>query len=156
MVEEFLYAEAELLDRWDLHAWLALFSDDGRYLVAPLGLDDARTADPDNVLFLVADDHARVSHRVARLLKKGAHAEYPHSRTRHSVSNVMIEASDEDGVRAAANFSTYRSRNRETVTYVGRTYYDLARRDGGLAIREKRVCLDMEFLASPGSLAIIL
>jgi p-cumate 2,3-dioxygenase beta subunit len=93
---------------------------------------------------------------VTRLLKKGAHAEYPHSRTRHTVSNVVIESDDENAIHAAANFITYRARNREVVSYMGRTYFTLARQGDELKIREKRVCLDLEILAPQGSLAIIL
>lgn len=155
-VEDFLYREAELLDQWKLEEWAQLFTDDGRYLVAPLGLENPRDADPENILFLVADDRTRIGQRVTRLLKKGAHAEYPHSRTRHMVSNVLIESSDADSIHAAANFITYRARNREVVSYMGRTYFTLARQNGGLKIREKRACLDLEILAPQGSLAIIL
>jgi p-cumate 2,3-dioxygenase subunit beta len=155
-VEDFLYREAELLDQWKLQEWARLFTDDGRYLVAPLGLDDPKTADPERVLFLVADDRTRIDQRVTRLLKKGAHAEYPHSRTRHTVSNVIIESSDAGAIHAAANFITYRAHNREVVSYMGRTYFTLALLNGGLKIREKRACLDLEILAPQGSLAIIL
>ena len=155
-VEDFLYREAELLDRWRLNEWVELFTPDGYYLVAPLGLDDPRNADPQSMLFLVADDRTRIGQRATRLLKKGAHAEYPHSRTRHTVSNVMIEDHDGDTVRAAANFITWRARNREVTSYMGRTYYTLASAADDFHIREKRVCLDLELLAPQGSLAIIL
>ena len=155
-VEDFLYREAELLDQWKLQEWTELFTSDGRYLVAPLGLDDPKSANPENILFLVADDRTRIGQRVVRLLKKGAHAEYPHSRTRHTVSNVLIENSDSMTIYAAANFITYRARNREVVSYMGRTYFTLARQADGLKIREKRVCLDLEILAPQGSLAILL
>jgi p-cumate 2,3-dioxygenase beta subunit len=155
-VEDFLYREAELLDRWRLNDWAELFTPDGNYLVAPLGLEDPRDADPQSMLFLVADDRTRIGQRTARLLKKGAHAEYPHSRTRHTVSNVVIEERDGDAVRVAANFITYRARNREVTSYMGRTYYALSATPNGIRIREKRVCLDLEILAPQGSLAIIL
>jgi p-cumate 2,3-dioxygenase subunit beta len=155
-VEDFIFREAELLDRWRLPEWETLFTDDGRYLIAPLGLDDPEHADPEAVLFLVADDRTRIGQRIARLMKKGAHAEYPHSRTRHTVSNVIVESADETHIRAAANFITFRARNREVVTYMGRIYYHLAQGASGLRVREKRVCLDLEILAPQGSLAIIL
>lgn len=155
-VEDFLYREAELLDQWKLKEWAALFTSDGAYLVAPLGIENPKSADPEKVLFLVADERTRINERVTRLLKKGAHAEYPHSRTRHTVSNVVIENSDADTVHAAANFITYRARNREVVSYMGRTYFTLARQGDDFKIREKRVALDLEILAPQGSLAIIL
>ena len=52
--------------------------------------DLAVDASPDNNLFYVADDRFRLSERVKRLMKRTAHAEFPHSRTRHLVSNVRI------------------------------------------------------------------
>lgn len=154
-VEDFLFLEAELLDQWRLAEWADLFVPDGRYLVAPLGLDDPAAADPDAVLFLVADDRTRIGQRVTRLMKKGAHAEYPHSRTRHMVTNVAVSEVDGE-IRASANFATFRTRNREVMTYMGRVHHRLARTAEGLRIREKRVCLDIELLAPQGALAIIL
>ncbi|HLY56663.1 MAG TPA: aromatic-ring-hydroxylating dioxygenase subunit beta [Stellaceae bacterium] len=154
-VEDFLFREAELLDRWRLPEWAELFVPDGRYLVAPLGLDDPASADPDAVLFLVADDRTRIGQRVTRLMKKGAHAEYPHSRTRHMISNVTVEEANGE-IRASGNFATFRTRNREVMTYMGRVHHHLARTAEGLRIREKRVCLDIELLAPQGALAIIL
>ena len=59
-VEDFLYLEARLLDEWRLEDWEKLFTDDGRYLVPPVGIGDADTADPANMLFLVADDRTRI------------------------------------------------------------------------------------------------
>jgi p-cumate 2,3-dioxygenase subunit beta len=155
-VEDFLFREAELLDQWRLGDWAELFAPDGRYLVAPLNLDDPASADPDAVLFLVADDRTRIGQRVSRLMKKGAHAEYPHSRTRHMVSNVLIEDTEPGEVLAVANFVTFRSRNREVMSYMGRLYYRLAPAPDGFRIREKRVALDIEILAPQGGLAIIL
>jgi p-cumate 2,3-dioxygenase beta subunit len=32
-VEDFLFREAELLDNWQLDEWLALFTEDARYVV---------------------------------------------------------------------------------------------------------------------------
>jgi len=87
-VEDFLFAEAELLDEWRLPEWLELFTDDAIYYVPATDL--AVDASPDNNLFYVADDRFRLSERVKRLMKRTAHAEFPHSRTRHLVSNVRI------------------------------------------------------------------
>ncbi len=51
---------------------------------------------PDKNLFYVADDRFRLSERVKRLMKRTAHAEFPHSRTRHLVSNVRIRGRSGD------------------------------------------------------------
>jgi 2,3-dihydroxy-2,3-dihydro-p-cumate dehydrogenase len=73
-VEDFLFAEAELLDEWRLPEWLELFTDDAIYYVPATDL--AVDASPDNNLFYVADDRFRLSERVKRLMKRTAHAEF--------------------------------------------------------------------------------
>ncbi|MET0658761.1 MAG: aromatic-ring-hydroxylating dioxygenase subunit beta [Steroidobacteraceae bacterium] len=155
-VESFLYKEARLLDSWRLSEWEQLFSDDGRYLVPPVGIDDAEHADPAKMLFLVADDRVRIKQRVIRLLKTSAHAEYPHSRTRHMITNVELLEQDATGVRVSAYFSVYRVRRREVITYMGQLFYRLLRAGDTLAIQEKRACLDLDALAPQGTLALIL
>lgn len=72
-VEDFLFHEADLLDRWALSEWTALFTDDGEYLVPPTDNPDAA---PTDTLFLVYDDRHRLAERAKRLLKKSAHAEF--------------------------------------------------------------------------------
>ena len=84
-VENFLYDEAELLDQWKCQEWANLFTEDCEYLVPPT---DEPEGDPKTTLFLVADDHHRLQQRAKRLMSKNAHAEYPHSRTRHMVSKT--------------------------------------------------------------------
>ena len=155
-VEDFLYREARLLDEWRLEDWEKLFTDDGRYLVPPVGIGNADVADPSNMLFLIADDRTRIHQRVVRLMKKSAHAEYPHSRTRHCISNVELRGRDDSGHRVSASFTTHRIRRRELITYVGQLLYTLVPAEGGLAIREKRACLDFDVLAPQGGLTIIL
>ena len=78
-VEEFLYHEADLLDRWELEAWLDLFAPgDCEYSVPPTDRPDA---DPRQHTFLIHDDRFLLTQRVKSLLTKTAHAEWPHSRT---------------------------------------------------------------------------
>jgi p-cumate 2,3-dioxygenase subunit beta len=154
--EDFLYLEARLLDEWRLEDWEKLFTDDGCYLVPPVGIDNAASADPAAMLFLVADDRTRIHQRVLRLMKKSAHAEYPHSRTRHCITNVELRGHDDVGTKVSAAFATYRIRRREVTAYVGQLLYTLVRVGGALAIREKRACLDLDVLTPQGSLAFIL
>lgn len=154
-IEDFLYAEAELLDAWRLEDWQALFADDGRYEVAPVGIDNAETLDPSKILFLIADDRKRIAQRCIRLMKKTAHAEYPRSRTRHLLGNVRIrhEAGD---ILTSASFVVYRVRRTEVMQYMGRVLHRLRPQDGALRIASKRVCLDLETLKPQGTVSIIL
>jgi p-cumate 2,3-dioxygenase subunit beta len=155
-IEDFLFDEAELLDTWDLEAWLSLFTEDCRYLVPPGELPE--DASPDSALFYIADDHQMLHERVKRLAKRSAHAEFPHSRTRHFVSNVRIlpegNANGAIGVRCA--FLTHRSRAGVIDMFIGKSSYRLVRSDGQLRIREKRCRLDYDNLREQGRLSILL
>lgn len=156
-VEAFLYREARLLDDWRLTEWEQLFTDDGRYLVPPVGIERPEGADPARTLFIVADDRMRIGQRVIRLMKPSAHAEYPHSRTRHLVTNVEVLDNDANGrLRVTACFVVYRVRHRELGTYMGQSFYTLVRSGDTFRIEEKRACLDLDALMPQGALAFIL
>lgn len=152
-VEDFLFHEADLLDRWALDAWAMLFTDDGEYLIPPTDLPDG---DPSKDLFLVYDDRHRLGERAKRLGKKSAHAEFPHSRTRHMISNVRLKP-DGDMLRVTCNFVVYRSKQGVNDVYPGHSEYDLVLApDGGLRIRRKRAVLDVDTLRPQGKVSIIL
>lgn len=153
-VEDLLFHEAELLDTWQLHEWLTLFTEDGCYYVPSTDLP--RTASADNCLFYIADDPVRLRERVIRLMKKTAHSEYPRSRTRHLVSNVRILDANAEEIRVAAAFITYRMKFGSNDAFVGSSHYRLRRIDGQLRIVEKRCFLDMEALRPHGRVSIIL
>lgn len=153
-VEEFLFAEADLLDEWRLPEWLELFTDDATYSVP--ATDVPANASPDNSLFYVADDRFRLSERVKRLMKRTAHAEFPHSRTRHVVSNVRIRSRAEAELEVSSAFITFRTKDGVTDTYFGSNRYRLVQVDGNLRIRDKRCLLDSEGLRMQGRVSIIL
>lgn len=157
-VEKFLIDEADLLDRWELDQWLGLFEDECRYEIGPLGIENENPDDlaPDNVLFLVSDDHWRLEQRIDMLQKPSAHIEWPHSKTRHMVGNVKILDDDDDGVSAQSNIVVFRTKRGVTTEYMGRACYELSRRDDGFRIRSKRVNLDLDGLVPQGKVSIIL
>ncbi len=153
-VEDFLFQEAELLDEWRLPEWLALFTDDATYYVPATDLP--ANASPDTSLFYIADDRFRLSERVKRLMKRTAHAEFPHSKTRHLVSNIRIRGRLENELDVSSAFITYRTKDGQTDCYFGSNRYRLVGRDGGLRIREKRCLLDSDGLRPQGRVSIIL
>lgn len=153
-IEEFLFAEAELLDEWRLPEWLELFTEDAIYYVP--STDVAPDSSPDKNLFYVADDRFRLSERVKRLMKRTAHAEFPHSRTRHLVSNVRIRNRSEAEIEVGSAFVTYRTKDGITDTYFGSNRYRIVVENGRLRIREKRCLLDSEGLRTQGRVSIIL
>ena len=153
-VENFLFAEAALLDSWRLDEWLALFTPDARYLVPPTDLPDA---DPERDVMFIDDDFARLEGRVARLKSRYAHREYPVSRTRRLIGNVRLTAVSEDEIAAEASFVVYRARNEAIAPYVGLYRYRLAiEPDGRFRIRHRRAELDLERLSDHGAVSIIL
>jgi len=153
-VTRLLNQEADHLDQWRLDEWLGLFSEDAEYFVPPTDVD-GDTADPDKSLFYVMDDRKRMEERVTRLKKKGAHSEWPRSRTRHLVSNVL--ASHDNGqLSARASFIVYRSKDGTSDAFVGHYLYTFVEYGGDLRIRKKTCVLDLEALRPHGRISIIL
>jgi p-cumate 2,3-dioxygenase beta subunit len=151
-IEDFLYAEAALLDSWALDEWLQLFDEDAKYEVPS---NDALDGDPARDLMLIDDNYTRLTARVERLNSRRAHREYPHSRTNHQVFNVRVDESAED-ISVTASFTVWRFRAGRTGCYVGRYRYRLRSIDEGFRIASKRVELDMTDLRSVADVAIIL
>jgi p-cumate 2,3-dioxygenase beta subunit len=152
-VEDFLYAEAALLDAWQLDDWLLLFDEDAKYEVP---CNDAVDGDPAHDLMLVDDNYTRLANRVARLSSRRAHREYPHSRTNHQVFNVRVKDGSGDDVSVTASFTVWRFRMGRSNCYVGRYRYRLRQGHSAFRIAAKRVELDMTDLRSVGDVAIIL
>jgi len=153
-LEDFFFAEAALLDAWKLQEWLALFTEDARYLVPPAGAGD--DADPATTLFYVADDHHRLSERVKRLLKPSAHCEFPHSRCRRMISNVRVLGGTDDAFKATSNYVTWRSKMGETQNYFGHHLYELRKVDGAIRISKKTSFIDADDLREQNKVSIIL
>ena len=153
-VEDFLFAEADLLDQWRLPEWLALFTEDAKYEVPCTDL--APDASPDTSLFYIADDRVRLGERVKRLMKRTAHAEFPHSRTSRIVGNVRIRGRTEREIDVSCVFQTLRTKDGTTDLYFGTSNYKLAADGEGLKIREKRCLLGSEGLRPSGRISIVL
>lgn len=152
-IEDFLFAEAALLDDWRLDEWLALLTDDVTYIVPAT---DARDADPSTTLSIISDDAKRLRARAEQLLGKHAWAENPPSRTRRLITNVRIRRADTTTVEATANFAVHRFRGDVAETFVGRYEYTFVRRAEGLKIQIRKAILDLEALRPHGKLSIIL
>jgi p-cumate 2,3-dioxygenase beta subunit len=152
-VEDFLFAEAELLDSWKLDEWLALFDEERGSFYIPA--TDAPDADPNTSLYLIADDMTRLRTRVAQLLSGLTWAENPKSRTNHMVSNVRIAGREGDALLVRANFVVFRMRFQNVDPYIGKYHYKLAPRDGTFKILERRAVLDLEALRPHGKVSFI-
>jgi p-cumate 2,3-dioxygenase beta subunit len=152
-VEAFLFEEAALLDDWRLEEWLALFTDDGRYLVPSTDTPDA---DPREALSIIDDDIARLRGRVERLQSRHAHREFPWSRTRRLVTNVRITDVLDTSLSVTASFLVYRIRAGHVDPLIGHYEYKLRRAGKKLKIAFRKAVLDLEALRPHGTVSIIL
>ncbi|KAH2821422.1 hypothetical protein KXV85_002810, partial [Aspergillus fumigatus] len=145
---------AELLDAWRLPEWLQLFTEDATYEVPTTTLPADASADEN--LFYIADDRFRLGERVKRLMKRTAHAEFPHSKTHRIMANVRVRGWGADGLDVSCSFVTYRTKDGATHLFFGTLQYKLVQADGQLRIRRKRALLDTDGLRQQGRLSIIL
>lgn len=153
-VEDFLYAEAALLDAWKLDEWLTLLTDDAVYRVPS---NDTPAGDPKDSLFTIADDIHRIRARVTRLKDKNAHAEFPPSRTRRTIGNVRLLEQDARTIQVEANFIVHRFRRNESVRqYVGLYRYTLRIDGNTFKIASRVAVIDAMELGSLASVSFIL
>ena len=152
-VEDFLIAEADLLDNWRLREWFALFDSQATGYYMPT--TDLPDGDPGSDLYLVADDMGKLRSRVDQLLSGVTWAENPRSRTRRMISNVKIDAVDGDVLRIRANFVVYRMRFQNIDPYIGEYRHTLKVNGESFAFLERRVVLDLEALRPHGKVSFI-
>lgn len=154
-VEQFLFAEAKLLDARDYAGWLKLFTPDAYYWI-PAGVN---TNDPAREVSIVYDDTQFLAERVWRLDSGQAFAQEPLSRTARLVTNIRIEDGDdvEDGfgapahddeVRVSATFLVAEYRRGAQQHHAGRYRYRLRRAGEELQIGLKKV----ELISNDGHL----
>jgi p-cumate 2,3-dioxygenase beta subunit len=152
-VEAFLFQEAALLDEWRLNDWLALFTEDARYVVPST---DTPQADPQQALSIIDDNMLRLRGRVERLQSRHAHREFPWSRTRRLITNVRITQIEGIDLHVTASFLVYRMRGGHVDPLIGRYQYILRRRERTLKIAYRKAILDLEALRPHGTISIIL
>ncbi|BCO60168.1 aromatic-ring-hydroxylating dioxygenase subunit beta [Mycobacterium intracellulare] len=153
-IEDFLYAEAALLDEWRLDEWLALFTPDARYEVPSTDRPDGT---PDTTLMLISDTKAMLGSRVKRLNSRKAHREFPWSRTRRIVGNIrVVEQSATGELSVTANFAVFRTRAGRTHCFPGKYLYRLVPEGESFRIAFRRAELDVENLDEHGTVSIIL
>lgn len=119
-IEQFLYLESRLLDERRFPEWLELMADDIHYWMPTVTTRTKRerrleVALPTEVAHF-DDDKRHLALRVERLGTGRAWSEEPQSRTRHLITNVVVEPVEnhQDHI-VLSNFLVYR-RRRETGT----------------------------------------
>lgn len=137
MVEAFLYAEADHMDRHHYDAWLNLWAEDALYW-APCNEEDV---DPSRELSLIYERRSGIEDRLFRLKGRHAHAQSPKSRLVRVVSNVLIESADETEVVVSSRFVLGEVRLNRQAIVLGRVTHRLVPSGDSFLIREKKVFL---------------
>jgi len=150
-VEQFLYAEAALLDARKYREWLGLLADDIHYwmpirrTVTSADLDREFTKLGDMAYF--DDDREMLEMRVRKLEAGSAWSEDPPSRSRHFVSNVRLLEVVGDEVTVEACFHLYRTRlERDVDSWIGRRVDVLRRADDGFRLARRHLFLDQTII----------
>jgi PAH dioxygenase small subunit len=149
-VQDFLVAEARLLDHGRFEEWLALWTDDATYYV-PIRVSRKRPA-PDVVeeIGLFDDNKQSLTLRVRRLGTDVAWAEDPPSFTRRFVSNFEIQPEDGGEVRVRDYLLMYRSRGDGGVHDLisGEREHVLRVEEDGFRLARRRVVLDQSSIGT--------
>ncbi|ANW68279.1 3-phenylpropionate/cinnamic acid dioxygenase subunit beta [Mycolicibacterium sp. D5.8-2] len=157
-VEQFLYAEAQLLDDWCYRDWFDLMADDIRYR-APLRKNRLRrqrqqdeVADRGTEMALFDDDKESLDIRIRQRETGKFWAEDPPSRTRHLITNVRISLPADcegDHYRVRSNFLVYRNRlETEVDLWAGERFDELRPVGDSFRIARRTVLLDQNVVLS--------
>jgi 3-phenylpropionate/cinnamic acid dioxygenase small subunit len=141
-VVDWLYREARMLDQGEFNSWLALMAPEIIYTMptrTAVNPKDGQGFDHDFGLF--AENHASLSARVARLNTDQAWAEQPRSRTRHFVSNIIVERESNTDLKVTAAFMLTRLRSNRPLDIFTGERQDTLRRDGKLLKLARRLIL---------------
>ncbi len=159
-VQQWLIAEARLLDSRRFDHWLELLDEDVRYRVPDRAYamqSDVRDfaswsvdaeLEPAGGLALIDDDLAALKARVGRLQTTMAWAEMPASMARRMVGNVVVEGRDGEVLRVASTLFLAKVREHERVLFTAERRDRLVETADGLRLRERYVVLDDVVLPS--------
>jgi 3-phenylpropionate/cinnamic acid dioxygenase small subunit len=152
--EEFLYAEADLLDQRKFGEWLDLLTDDVIYFM-PMrrNVKQGQHAEHENTRFgedisWFEEDKWTLAKRVEQI-QTGVHwAEEPMSRVCHMVSNVRIlQEKSPTEIIVGSRFLVYQNRNQyENYTLIGKRTDTLRKVDGRWKLARREIILDQSVL----------
>ena len=137
-VQDFVQAEARLLNQARYQDWLALFATDGRYWV-PLGGDAQSESDTHNAL--ANEDRLLLTLRVERLLAGRAHSQQPASRSAHVLQLPQVDVCNDHRAEVYTPFTYVESRGEQQIWLAGQWRHRLCREQGAWRIVLKRVNL---------------
>ena len=155
-VEQFLYAEAQLLDDHQFTEWITLFTDDAHYWMPTRNTRTNRERGREIAArgegAHIDDDMVRLRGRVRRSTSGLAWSEEPPSRTRRLLSNVRVQQRDAGLLDVRLNFWVYRSRlERHQDWFVGERFDVLVPDEGpyGYLIADRKIVLEQATVLAP-------
>ena len=157
-IEDFLYAEADLLDERRFRDWLNLLTEDITYFM-PIrrNVKFGQHADRENTrqgdgISWFDEDKWTLTKRVDQILTGVHYAEEPLSRVCHMVSNVQIRRvvpsiEEPREVEIRCRFLVYQNRvEYETYTFVGKRSDVIRMTPNGWKIAQREIILDQSVL----------
>lgn len=134
---EFIWREADMLDRYDYKMWLKMWTEEALYVI-PV---DRETSDYKNALNIAYDDAEMREARVKRLRSGFSMSSAPAARTTRTVSRFVREKETADSlvVRCAQHIVEFKFER--TRILAADVTVRLVRREDGLAFAYKEVKL---------------
>lgn len=165
MVEQFLFAEAQLLDEHRYGEWITLFTEDVHYW-APTRMtrtyrERSREIGGGDDSAFIDDSFVYLEGRVRRLVSGVSLSEEPPSRTRRLITNVRVSPATDGELDVTSNFYIYRSRlERHQDWFVGERFDRLRPADIDVTgypfqIANRKIVLEQTTLLAP-SISILL
>ena len=138
-IEALLYDEADCLDRADLDAWIALYTEDGSYWMP------AAPGQPDHLNHIshFYDDRVMMEIRRRNFVHPRAASKDHPVRSSHLIGNIRVTGVEDDGQRFSvrSNFHALMYYREEQRVFGGTYHHELIRTPAGLRIRHRRVDL---------------
>ncbi|MBT5049043.1 MAG: 3-phenylpropionate/cinnamic acid dioxygenase subunit beta [Rhodospirillaceae bacterium] len=148
-INQFLIHEARLLDERRFEEWLTLFTEDATYWMPGRtnpwrGKDVEDSINKPGDLAVFEDTKATLTTRVERLRTGLAWGEDPPSRTRHLITNVEVEVTDDAAtLKVRSNFLVYRAQLEDDKDiFVGSREDRLLRIDGAWKISSRSILME--------------
>ena len=134
-VEQFLFAQSELLDNKHWQDYINLFADDGVYWM-PVTADQTEWEGSPSIF---AEDKPMMRVRMGRVTHPNAWSQAPMWATNHVIGNVVIESESAKEIVVRSRFHMMELR-RDNVRHFGGTYrHTLVKSGKGFKIKLQRV-----------------
>ncbi|MBB4122478.1 aromatic-ring-hydroxylating dioxygenase subunit beta [Martelella radicis] len=135
--QQFIWLEADILDRADYEAWLKLWTEDGHYVI-PVEHDTTNFRDNLNIVF---DDAKMRKMRVERLQGGFAISATPAARTVRLSSRFVVTEALPGSLKVRSAMHLTEDKFGRQRTFLADVEHHLVRRDGQLLIHDKVVRL---------------